>query len=84
MTETVKWCEQCEQWFHATPRRCPKCSSKWVEMVTPGAQEWQVGTPWPQVPPRYCDDFYTSDLHRVAGCRACQALSEGAAKGRIR
>lgn len=30
-----------------------------------------------KVPPRVCPDFYTSDLHRVEDCSACQKLKKG-------
>ncbi len=49
--DELKWCEQCEQWFHATPRRCPRCSLKWAEAVTRGSRMHDPRQPWPQTPP---------------------------------
>ena len=49
--ETLKWCERCEKWFFATPRRCPHCGSKWAEMTVRATQEWDSEAPYPQQPP---------------------------------
>jgi len=49
--DELKWCEQCDEWLHATPRRCPRCSAKWAEMVTQGRRMHERGAAWPQTPP---------------------------------
>lgn len=46
----LKWCERCEDWWEATPRRCPKCSAKWALMAVQARRSHKLGDPWPEPP----------------------------------